>query len=111
MNSYGYLIFLTAFASSVSQILLNISNKKKYTSKSREYLNVYVISSYAILTLVLLANTYIMKFVDLKIAHALAASTYFFTMLLSRIIMKEPITKSKVIGNILIITGIVVFVM
>lgn len=52
-----------------------------------------------------------MKFIDLKIAHALAASTYFFTMLLSRIIMKEPITKSKVIGNILIIAGIVVFVM
>lgn len=110
MNKYGFLIFLTAFASSVSQILLNLSNKRKYSSKIREYVNVYVISSYAILSLVLVANTYIMRFVDLKIAHALAASTYLFTMILSRIIMKEPITKSKIIGNLLIIAGITVFV-
>lgn len=110
MNKYGFLIFLTAFASSVSQILLNLSNKKKYTSKIREYVNVYVISSYAILSLVLVANTYIMRFVDLKIAHALAASTYLFTMILSRIIMKEPLTKTKIIGNLLIIAGITVFV-
>lgn len=110
MNKYGFLIFLTAFASSVSQILLNLSNKREYKSKIREYVNVYVISSYAILSLVLVANTYIMRFVDLKIAHALAASTYLFTMILSRIIMKEPITKSKIIGNLLIIAGITVFV-
>ncbi|MDE6209843.1 MAG: EamA family transporter [Lachnospiraceae bacterium] len=111
MNKYGFLIFLTAFASSISQILLNLSNRKKYNSKIREYLNIYVISSYGILALVLIANTYIMRFVDLKIAHALAASTYLFTMVLSRIIMKEPITKNKVIGNILIITGIIIFVL
>ncbi|NLG04493.1 MAG: EamA family transporter [Clostridia bacterium] len=110
MNSYAFLIFLTAFASAASQILLNLSNRRTYPNKIREYVNVYVISSYAILTLVLIANTYIMKFVDLKIAHALAASTYLFTMILSRIIMKEKITRKKVIGNILIIVGIFVFV-
>lgn len=110
MNNYAFLIFITAFASAISQILLNLSNRKSYPNKIREYVNVYVISSYVILTLVLIANTYIMKFVDLKIAHALAATTYLFTMILSRLIMKEKITKRKVIGNILIVAGIFIFV-
>ena len=110
MNNYAWLVFITAFASAVSQILLNISNRKKYPSRIREYLNIYVVSSYAILFLTLVANIYIMRFVDLKIAHALASSTYLFTMILSRIILGEKITRNKIIGNILIIIGMFVFV-
>ena len=110
MNKYGLMIFITAFASSISQILLNMSNRKQYKSRIREYLNAYVITSYIILALVLVANVFIMRYIDLKIAHALAASTYLFTMILSHFILKEPITKNKIIGNILIIVGIFVFV-
>ena len=110
MNKFAYLIFLTAFASAVSQILLNISNRKRYVNKFREYFNVYVISSYIILALVLIANIYIMKYVELKIAHALAATTYLFTMLLSKLILNEKITVKKIVGNILILIGIAIFV-
>ncbi|MCD8026850.1 MAG: EamA family transporter [Clostridiales bacterium] len=110
MSKWALLILVTAFFSSVSQILLNISNRKKYSSKIREYLNPYVISSYIILFLVLIANTYIMKFVELKIAHALAASTYVFTMILSSLIMHEKINFKKIIGNVIIVFGIIVFI-
>lgn len=111
MNKYCFLILLTAFGSAVSQILLNLSNRKEHKSKIWEYLNVYVVSSYGILAIVLIANAYIMQFVQLKIAHAIAATTYFFVMILSKIILKEKITKNKLIGNILILVGICIFVL
>ena len=112
INIYIGLILITAFGSAVSQILLNISNQKAFIRKSIifEYLNLYVLGSYGILFVVLLVNIYIMKYVPLKIAHAVAASTYFFVMILSRIILKEKITLKKILGNILILSGIVIFV-
>lgn len=110
MNSYSFLILITAFGSAVSQILLNLSNRKEHKGRIFEYLNPYVIGSYGILAIVLVANAYIMQFVQLKIAHALAATTYFFVMILSRIILKEKITKNKLIGNLLILLGITIFV-
>ena len=110
MNKYYIFTIITAFITSVSQIMLNISAKKSYTSKIFEYMNPWVVFSYGLLMIVLMANSYIMKFVDLKDAHALAASTYIFVLLLSRLILKENITAKKVLGNILIIIGILVFV-
>ena len=110
MNSYYIIIIINAFFSALSQILLNISADKKYKNKLLEYLNTYVISSYGILFLVLIINIYCMRFVSLKNAHAVAASTYIFVLLLSRFILKEKITIKKIIGNIIIILGIIVFV-
>ncbi len=110
MNSYYIIIIINAFFSALSQILLNISADKKHKNKLFEYLNPYVILSYGILFLVLVINVYCMRFVPLKNAHAVAASTYIFVLLLSRIILKEKITVKKIIGNIIIILGIIVFV-
>lgn len=110
MNKYYFYILCTAFASAVSQILLNISSRKKYSKKIYEYLNPWVISSYVILAFTLLANIYIMRFIPLKIAHALAAATYIFVAILSRIVLKEKISIKNVIGLIMLCLGIVIFV-
>lgn len=110
MNKYYIMTLITAFFTSVSQIMLNISADKKYKNKIFEYLNPWVIASYTILMLVLVANSYIMKFIDLKNGHALAASTYIFVLILSRIMLKEKITWKKIVGNLLILIGIIVFV-
>lgn len=111
INEYSFYILITAFFSAVSQIMLNISADKKYKKKIFEYLNPWVLGSYAVLALVLFANVYILKFVQLKVAHVIAASTYIFVLFLSRIILKEPFTFKKILGNILIVIGIVVFVL
>lgn len=49
------------------------------------------------------------KNLDYKNGPILESIGYIFMMILSRIFIKEPITKNKVIGNILILAGIVVF--
>lgn len=49
------------------------------------------------------------KNLDYKNGPILESIGYIFMVILSRIFIKEPITKNKVIGNILILAGIVVF--
>lgn len=110
MIKYYLIIIINAFFSALSQILLNKSADKIYRNKLFEYLNPYVITSYAILFFVLIVNIYCMRYVPLKNAHAVAASTYFFVLVLSRIMLKEKITTKKIIGNIIIVVGILVFI-
>lgn len=109
-NPYYWGVVLTALASAISQILLNISARKIYKNKISEYLNKWVISSYAILAIVLVTNVYLLRFMNLKEENAVAASTYVFVLFLSRFILKEHITWKKVCGNILIIIGILIFI-
>lgn len=112
MNKVYYLgVVITAFMSAVSQILLNVSARKKYSSRIREYFNVYVIVSYGILFCTLAINVYLLRFMGLQEENAVAASTYVFVLLLSRIILKEKITIKKILGNILIVIGILIFIM
>lgn len=109
-NIYYWGVVGTAFASAVSQILLNVSAKKEYKNKIREYLNKWVITSYVILAVVLVANVYLLKFMNLKEENAVAASTYVFVLILSRIFLKERITWKKFLGNLLIVVGILIFI-
>lgn len=109
-NPYYIGVVGTAFASAVSQILLNISAEKKYKNRIREYLNPWVISSYMILAVVLVTNIYLLGFMNLKEENAIASSTYVFVLILSRIILKEKITMKKILGNVLIVVGILIFI-
>lgn len=111
MNKYYLIIVLTALFSAVSQLLLNISNRKKHKSFVFEYLNIYVISAYALLALTLIINVYAMRFVELKNAHVIASLTYLFSTFLSCIFLKEKLTWKKLLGNAMIIGGILLFIM
>lgn len=47
---------------------------------------------------------------NLKEENAIASSTYVFVLILSRITLKEKVTVKKIVGNILIIVGILIFI-
>ena len=70
------------FFSAVSQILLKQSANIRYENRIREYLNFRVILSYTI---------------------------YVFVLLLSHFTLKEKITKGKIMGNLIIIAGILIY--
>lgn len=110
INLYYLGVLGTAFASAVSQILLNISARRQYKSWIFEYLNPWVIVSYAILFGTLAGNIYLLRYMDLKVQNAIASSTYVFVMLLSRVIFGEKLTRKKVIGNLCIVAGILLFI-
>lgn len=108
MNKYMLLMFAGTFFTAFSQLLLKQSAGKKYKHPIFEYLNWRVITAYGIFVGVLLLNTYAYTRVDMKYGAVIDTFSYVFVMLLSYFI-KEKFTKGKVIGNLLIMTGIFIY--
>ena len=50
-------------------------------------------------------NVYILRFLDYSIVLPLTSIIYIWTMVLSNIVLKEKITKKKIAGVFLILTG------
>lgn len=109
MNSFMWLMFAGTFFSAISQILLKQSANKEYSHPILEYLNWRVILSYGIFAAVLLLNTYAYTRVDMKYGAVIDTCSYVFVMLLSWVILKEKMTKKKILGNLLIMTGVFIY--
>ena len=104
MNRTFILIMLSGtFFSAVSQILL------KQSANIREYLNFRVILSYTIYMLILLLNTWCYTKVDMRYGPVIDTAAYVFVLLLSHSILKEKITRGKIMGNLIIIAGILIY--
>ena len=97
------------FFTAVSQILLKQSSNIKYENKIREYLNFRVILSYGMFFLILLLNTWCYTKVEMRYGPVIDTAAYVFVLLLSRLIQKKKITKGKILGNLIIITGILIY--
>ena len=110
MNNTFILIMLGGtFFTAVSQILLKQSSNIKYENKIREYLNFRVILSYGMFFLILLLNTWCYTKVEMRYGPVIDTAAYVFVLLLSRLILKEKITKGKILGNLIIIAGILIY--
>lgn len=109
-KSLLYIIIYLAgvIVSSFAQILLKKSSQKTYPSKIREYLNPYVIISYAIFFGATLFTIYAYKEVPLSLGPILAASEYIFVAVLSRLFLKEKIKSKKLLGLGIIVVGTVI---
>lgn len=107
MNS-GVLIYLiTPFLSAVSQLILKkAADTPRYTGL-RAYLNLPVIGAYALFFGCMLLNVAALRTLDLTVASVLEASGYIYVMALSFFFLKEKITLRRLIGNCVIILGIV----
>ena len=112
MNRTFILIMLAGtFFSAISQILLKQSANIKYDNPIREYLNFRVILSYTIYMLILLLNTWCYTKVDMRFGPVIDTAAYVFVLIFSRVILNEKITKGKLVGNLLIIAGILIYTM
>lgn len=109
MNSYVFLLIASVLIASCSQIILKKSASKEYSSIIREYLNVRVIAGYGMMFISTILTIFAFKGLDYKNGPIIESLGYIFIMFLSRIFLKEKITKKKIIGNSLILLGILVF--
>mgnify|MGYP003371747320 CR=1 FL=1 len=109
MNKYIFLLILAVLVSSISQIILKKSASKIYNSIFREYFNIYVITGYGLMVLSTVLVVFGLKEVSYKNQPIIESLGYIFVMILSNLILGEKITKKKVIGNFLILLGIVVY--
>ena len=97
------------FISSAAQILLKKSAQTERESRTREYLNRLVITGYLILFGAMCIAIVAYRVVPLKYGAVIESLGYVFVMLLSAAFLKEKITPRKLLGNFIIIAGIVIF--
>ena len=107
MIPYLMIGFFSVFVSSVSQTMLKKASMKEHNSFIREYLNLPVILAYGLFFGCMLLNVIALRTLDLTIASVLEASGYIYVMALSFFFLKEKITLRRLIGNIVIVVGIV----
>ncbi len=108
LTTYIIIFISASLISAFSQILLKIAARRKYSSWIYEYLNVRVISAYAIFFIATLITVYCYKVVPLSLGAMLEASGYVFVTVLGRIILKEKVCKQKLAGMALVILGVVI---
>lgn len=106
---FMFLMFAATFFSAISQILLKQSANMEHKSGIYEYLNWRVILAYGIFAGVLLLNTYAYTKVPYKYGSIIDTFTYVFVLIFSRVLLKEEISRGKLVGNLLIIAGIIVY--
>ncbi len=107
MNSGVIIYLVTPLLSAVSQLILKkTADNPRYTGV-RAYLNAPVISAYALFFGCMLLNVVALRTLELTVASILEASSYIYVMLLSWWFLREKITPRRLIGNLLIIVGIV----
>ena len=106
MNRMFMLLMLAGtFFTAISQVLLKQSANKKYSNPLLEYLN------WRIFFGVLLLNTWCYTKVDMRFGPVIDTAAYVFVLIFSRVILNEKITKGKLVGNLLIIAGILIYTM
>ena len=103
------IMFSMTFLSALSQVLLKQSANQEHKTLLFEYLNWRVILAYGLFFGILLVNTYAFTKVEMKYGAVIDAFSYVFVLLLSYFVLKEKITKGKLIGNGLIIIGIIIY--
>ena len=109
INSYVLLLISSVFIATCSQIFLKKSSNIKYDSKIKEYLNWRVIVGYGLLFVSTILTILAFKGLDYKNGPIIESLGYIFILFLGNIFLKEKITKKKIIGNALILLGIVMF--
>lgn len=109
MLKYAMISLIGVFISSVSQVILKKAANKKYDNPIREYLNVPVISAYAIFFAATLLTVYAYKGIPLSMGPVLEAAGYIFVTVFGVTIFKEKINIKKLIALILIISGICIY--
>lgn len=109
--SYLFMMAGGVFIATIAQILLKKSAEKNIDVKSfkEQYINKLVIVGYLLLFISMLIPLYTYQFVPLKYGAVIESLGYAFIMILSAVFLKEKITKKKLLGNVLIIVGVIIF--
>ena len=107
---YIALVILSVFAAACVQMLLKQGARQGYATFLRQYLNVWVMSGYAIMGGAMLLNIFCLsRGVMVKEVSIIESLSYLFVPILSLIFFKEKITLRKILAIVLIMIGIVIF--
>ena len=102
LEKYIAVWILSVLISSVAQVMLKVEANKKHESRLREYLNPMVITAYGI---------FFLKYVPLTYSPIIEPLSYIFVPVIGILVLKEKISKRRVLGIAIMFVGIVIFSM
>ena len=106
---YRFFFLAAVFLSSVCQIILKKNAGKEYKNRIREYMNLPVAAAYSLFFLSTLLTLTAYKYVPLSMGPILEATGYVWVAGLVAVFLKEKLNRQKLMGLMLIITGMIVF--
>ena len=110
---YFYILLAVAaqFIVALAQVILKIGARQTdfkdpiiHSLKNR-----FILSSIFLFILVPVLSIVSMRVIDFSDFYSFTALSYFFIMFFSWKVLKEDIDRSRIIGNILVIAGVVIF--
>ena len=109
MAKYVALAVFSGMLSAFSQVLLKKSSDKEHSSMVKEYLNPYVIGGYGITFTCMVLMVIAFKGMPLKYGAVIESLTYLYIMILGKIFFNEKLTIKRIVGNFIIVCGVIVF--
>lgn len=106
---YAGIYIISVLISSISQVMLKIAAKKEYETKLQEYINPFVISAYFLFFGTTLLTMLALRVLTLSTGVVLESTGYIFVTALSFLVLREKLSRQKLMGIILILTGILVY--
>lgn len=103
-------MILATFINAISQILLKKSaNETVGKGFIKKILNKEVFFSYTIFFVVFLINLYAYRGVDFKYGGVIQSIGQINVLLLSVLLCDEKMTKNRIVGNLLILMGVIIY--
>lgn len=100
---YLALVLLMTFMGAIASLFLKRASGSDNFVKMLTNVNLYI-GGFIYITAAFI-NIFVLKFLDYAVVLPLTSITYIWTMVLSYLILREKITKKKIVGVILILLG------
>ena len=111
LEKYIIVWVVSVLISSIAQVMLKAEANKEHESRIKEYLNPMVITAYAIFFLSTFLTMYALKYVPLTYSPIIEPLSYIFVPVIGVLVLKEKISRRRVLGITIMLVGIVVFSM
>ena len=105
---YYFYAMLSIILTGISQTLLKVGARNNNTPLG-VYLNPATMMGYFMFLVVMICSIFALKGLELKLLYALASLNYVVVMMLSRIVLKEGLSKNRIVALCLIVVGVVIF--
>ena len=109
MSRYIGVALFSVMLSSLAQILLKKAADKKKRHWMLDYLNVRVICAYAIIFICMFLAIYAFTGMYYRLGAVIESLSFLLIMVFGRIFLGEKITRRRLIGNGLIVLGVIIF--
>ena len=111
LEKYIIVWIISVLISSIAQVMLKAEANKPHESRLKEYLNPMVIGAYGIFFLSTFLTMYALKYVPLTYSPLIAPLSYIFVPVIGVLVLKEKLSRRRVLGIVIMLAGIVIFSM